>query len=168
MHHLNFVFNHTMSVSNARSFIRLCLLAPPLPTSHRAWIHIQIWQLRQGSCTRSSNRGFFECFLLFVREAFLQVLVMPWHTSEEFLHLHRVGSALLLRYDVSVPQFVNYIFHRLCLLFYQHNNIPHKRAEVQHFFENKFYFFSGRFLWLLRCKFCVLIEGTWLLLRGMV
>ena len=84
---------------------------------------------------------FLECFFLLVREALFQFLVMPCHVSEEFLHLRRVRSAILLRNYVSVPQFVYHIFHRFCLLFYQHNNITQKVAEVQHLFENKSSFF---------------------------
>ena len=136
--------------------------------AYRAWRHIRRWLLRQGSYTRSSNRGTFRRFFLLVCEALFKFLVMPCQVAESFLHLRWVGSAILLRYDISVPQLVYHIFHRLCLLFRQHNNIPQKREEVQSFFENKSNFFHGAFLWLLHCKFCVLREGTWLFLRSMV
>ena len=56
-----------------------------------------------------------------------------------------ICSAVLLRYDVTVPQFVCHIFHALVLLFCQHNNIPHKREEVQHFLKINSGFFHRAF-----------------------
>ena len=50
---------------------------------------------------------------------FFQVLMMPCHVAEEFLHLWGVGSTILLRNYVSVPQFVYYNFHRSHLLLAQ-------------------------------------------------
>jgi hypothetical protein len=41
----------------------------------------------------------------------------------------------------------------LYLLFCQHNNIPQKREEVQHFFENKFGLFYGAFSLLSATQF---------------
>ena len=46
---------------------------------------------------------FFEDLLLLVGEGLFQVLVMPCHIAEQFLHLLGVVSAVLLRNDVSVP-----------------------------------------------------------------
>ena len=45
----------------------------------------------------------FEDFLLLVGEGLCQVLVMPCHVSEKFLHLFRVDSAVLPGNNVSVP-----------------------------------------------------------------
>ena len=42
-------------------------------------------------------------FLLLVGEALFEFLVMSCHVAEEFFHLWRVGSAILLRNYVSVP-----------------------------------------------------------------
>lgn len=57
----------------------------------------------------------FEYFFLFIREAFLQVLMLPCHVAEQLLHLRRVGSAVLLRYDVAVPPSSSIIFLIACL-----------------------------------------------------
>ena len=83
-------------------------------------------RLRQAHILTPTIVEFLEGFFLLVGEVLFEFLVMPCHVAKEFLHLWRVCSAVLLRYDVSVPQFVYHIFHALVLLFCQHNNIPHK------------------------------------------
>ena len=86
----------------------------------------------------------FECFLLIVREALFEILVMSCHIVEEFLHLIGICSAVLLRNDVTVPQFVNNAFRRLYLLL-AHNNTT-EGGESPDLFRNNFNFFSAPFL----------------------
>ena len=83
----------------------------------------------------------FKCFFLLVRELFLQFLVMPCHITEQFFHLRGVGSAVLLRYDVAMPQIFYNAFHRLHLLLAQHNTTEENISPAVS--ENKIYLFSA-------------------------
>ena len=91
----------------------------------------------------------FECFLLLVREGLFEILVMPCHITEQFLHLLGVGSAVLLRNDVSVPQLVDYIFHRLHLLLAQQHTTEESispalfRKQIQLFSPGLFIVYCG-------------------------
>lgn len=93
----------------------------------------------------------FECFFLLMREALFQVLVMPCHITEEFLHLLGISSAVLLRNYVSVPQFFYHIFHRLHLLLAQQHTTEERESPA--FFRKNPTFFAGLILCLLRRKF---------------
>ena len=52
---------------------------------------------------------------------------MPRHIPKELFHLLGVRPTVLLRYDISVPQFFYYAFHWSHLLLAQHNTTEERK-----------------------------------------
>ncbi len=58
---------------------------------------------KQHSVVFNSLHVILEDFFLFFGKGLFEVFMIPCHVSEQLLHLRRIGSAILLRYDVAAP-----------------------------------------------------------------
>ena len=80
-------------------------------------------------CAKNNTQLFLTCYisplkniLLLVRHCRNKIVVVPGHVFHQSLHLRRVGSAVGLRRNISVPQFFKRTSHKLTSL--QHHTLP--------------------------------------------
>ena len=105
---------HTRSNSSPPSHSRCALLDTLAPSTSC---------FGRFRCAKNNTQLFLTCYisplkniLLLVRHCCHKIVVVPGHVFHQALHLGRVGLAIGLRRNISVPQFFKRTSHKLTSL----------------------------------------------------